>query len=131
MAALQPDVAAGFLRQEPLVLEHVAVGLDQVADGPTAARSRSRVGSIDVGQPALGALGPIDRALLEPLEPGPIFAQVVDEHASLALEGPDPGQSLELVDVEPAGGDRDPQPERAGAGRRARARSRRPRSRGR
>ena len=98
------------------MLEDVAVGLDEVAlatDGVTQAGRRVGSNTSDSQRSAPSAR--VERPLLEPLEPGPVLAQVVHEDPGLALEGPDPGQPLELAGVEPAGRDGDPQPELAGS----------------
>ncbi len=64
---------------------------------------------VHVVEPARRAFGPVEPALLEPFDPRPVLAQIVHEDPRLALEGPDPGQPLELAGVEAAGGHRDPE----------------------
>ena len=58
---VEPDVAAGRLGQVPLLLEHVAVRLDEVAARPDGAGDPGERRPVDVAQPALGGLVGSDR----------------------------------------------------------------------
>ena len=75
----------------------------------------------DLGQPACGGLGPIDRRTAFALEPRPVLAQVVQQQASLALERDELGQPRQLAGVEPPARDGDPQPDRLTRRRRRQA----------
>ena len=99
------------------MLEHVAIRLDDVAVGPHHSGESGGGRPEHLGQPAPGALGPIDRAHLEPLQPAPILAEVVHQDLGLALEDHQAGPPFELAGVEAAGRDRDPEAE-ASAGAR-------------
>ena len=73
-------------------------------------RLEARDGPQDLVLPALGAFSRGDPAL-EPGEPGPVLAEVVEEEARLPLERADPGSPLEFVGVEVAPGDGGPEAE--------------------
>ena len=60
---LEADVAVRLLREQPLVLEHVAVGLHEVAVGADELADPRQGRPVDLAQPALGGLvGPDRRA---------------------------------------------------------------------
>ena len=65
----------------------------------------------DVDQPPLGGLLFGDRTPLLVLDPGLVLVQVVEQEPRLALEGDEPGQTLELAGVESPIGDRDLEPD--------------------
>src|SRR5579862_4776764 len=114
---LEPDVPAGLLGEQPLVLEDIAIRLDDVAVGPDHRSEAGRGRPEDLGQPAPGAFGPIDWPDFVPLEPAPVLAQVVHQDPGLALEGHQSRSPLELAGMEAAGGNGHPEPEPAAAPR--------------
>ena len=107
----EADVLAGELGEDPLLLEHVAVGLERIASRPDGRDQLPEARLEDVDQPPLGRLLFGDRAPLLVLDPGLVLVQVVEQQPRLALEGDEPGQALELPGVEPAVGDRDLEPD--------------------
>src|SRR6476646_3670167 len=98
---LETDVPSLGLGQEPLLLEHVAVGLDGVAarsdDGPEGRHDRLE----DLLEPTVRGVRRVERRTTLPFEPRLVLMEVVQQQASLALERDEPGQPRELASVEP------------------------------
>ena len=113
---VEPDVAPGRLRQVPLLLEDVAVGLDEVAAGPDGAGDPGERRPVHVAQPAVRGLLRVDPPAAVVLEPRLVLVQVVEQQLGLALERPDPRPPLDLAGVEAAGRDVHPQPDPVVAG---------------
>ena len=110
---LQADVAAGHLRQDPLLLEHVAVGLQRIAQRTDRRHQRGEGWFEHVMEPPLRRLLVGQPAVLVILDPAAVLLEVVQQEPRLALEGNEAGQPLQLAGVEAAICHGDPQPHRA------------------
>src|SRR5438094_10353870 len=96
----QPDVVAFLLAQVPLLLEHVAIGLDQVAPRTDRTGDAGKRRSVDVTEPASGSIVGVDRLAGVPAQPRSVLSQVIEEKTSLPLERPDLRPPFELPNVE-------------------------------
>src|SRR5258705_3265064 len=106
--AEQPDVVALLLREIPLLLEYVAIGLDEVAARTDRAGDAGKGRPVDIAKPASGGVVGIDRLAGVPAQPGGVLVEVVEEQSSLPLERPDLRPPLQLPNVKPPRRDRHP-----------------------
>src|SRR4051794_7512537 len=102
---LEADVTPLRLGQQPLLFEHVAIGLDRVAAGSDDGSEDGDDGLEDLLEPAVGSIGWVDRRATLGLEPCLVLPQVVQQETRLTFERDEPCSSCELACVEPPAGD--------------------------
>ncbi len=100
VASSSPASKTGRLRQVPLLLEDVAIRLDEVSPRPDRLGDPGKDRPVDLAQPALGRDIRIDGRAGLPFEPGAVLVEVVEEQASLALERPNLRVVLPPADAE-------------------------------